>query len=76
MASRISDDPVAANELDCLVAFVGNADGVVKKPVHLKRLRLLGCVLRLNLHSDVVRHGFGCRRAERLAFGFGHVTIL
>ena len=58
VAGRVGDDPVAAEELHRLVAFVGDAHGVVEEPLALKRLRVLRRVLRLDLDAHVVGDGF------------------
>jgi len=65
-ARGVGDDPVAADELNGVVAFVRDAHRIVEEPLILKRLRTLRGVLRFNLDTDVVGHGLRCRRALRL----------
>ena len=72
VAGRVRDDPVTAEQLDRLLAFVGDADGVMEEPLVLERLRVLGRVLRLDLHPHVVGDGFGRRRVQRLILELGH----
>ena len=59
VAGRVGDDPVAAEELHRLLAFVGDAHGVVEEPLVLKRLRVFRRVLRLDFDPDVVGDGLG-----------------
>ena len=54
----VRDDPVTTNQLHRLIAFVGDAHGVLKVPVTLERLRMFRGVLGLDLDTNVVRDGF------------------
>ena len=59
-------------QLHRLLAFVGDAHGVVEEPLVLERLRVLGRVLRLDLDPHVVGDGLGAVGVQRLIFEFGH----
>ena len=66
VAGGVGDDPVAREQLHGHVAFVGNPNGVVEEPLLLERLRVLGSVLRLDLHAHAIRDSFGAGRVEGL----------
>ncbi len=64
MPAGVSDDPVTAEQLNGLVAFIGDADGILKDPLVLKRLRQLGRVARFHFDAHVVGDRFGRRRVQ------------
>src|SRR5205085_1135606 len=57
LAGCVGDDPVSAQELNRLVAFIGDAHRIVEEPLVLERLRPLGRVLRFDFDPHVVRDG-------------------
>jgi hypothetical protein len=54
----VGDNPMAAHELHCVVAFVRNVDGVKKKPLTVLRAGAARVILRLDAHPDVSCCGF------------------
>ena len=55
----VGDNPMATHELHRVTAFVGNVDGVEKKPLTPLRAGAARIILRLDAYSDVSSCGFG-----------------
>ena len=58
VARAVGDDPVAGQQLDGLLAFVRDRDGIEEEPLVLRRLGLLRGVLRLDRDADAAGHRF------------------
>jgi hypothetical protein len=70
----VGDDPMAADELDRVAAFVRDADRVEKKPQILIRSGAARVILRMDADADV----FGCGFGGRHLFGdsmIAHATV-
>lgn len=57
----VGDEPMTTNQLHGLIAFIGDADGVLKVPMALEGLRMFGGVPGFDFDPHVVGNGFRCR---------------
>ena len=70
VAGGVGDDPVAADQLDVVVAFVRDPNGIHEVPELFERLRPIGHELRFDFDTNVVRDRFRCGRVQRLVLVF------
>src|SRR5262249_33557294 len=57
-AVGVGNDPVAAQKLNDLLAFIRDPYGVVEEPLVLERLRPTGGIARFHLDPHVIGHRF------------------
>src|SRR5215471_993828 len=72
MAGRVGNNPVPAQQLDVVVAFIADADRVGEKPLVVEGLGPICGERRFYFHAHVVRDGLRRRGMQRLTFVFHH----